>query len=225
MSQNRGVIYAISSAHRRAIVYVGQTNNLNRRFTNHRNQLRSGRHPNRGLRAICAVHGVEDLSVDVLEEAPLSDLTALEQRWTDELVAAGVRLVNMGDAGAVMRGRKHTEEARQKIIRAHTGRPCSPETRRKISEAQIGRVVSDSTRLAMSEAAKKRPPRVGFRHSAETRAKISAAQFGTKRGPLPESTRRKLSERFMGRPLPAETRRKISETKQARYAASKMVPP
>jgi len=57
----------------------------------------------------------------------------------------------------------------------------------------------------------------GQRRSEETRRRISAAQKGQKRGPLPESTRRKISEAMqgnthcLGNKLSEEHRRKISE--------------
>ena len=62
--------------------------------------------------------------------------------------------------GKMNKGRKHTEEHKQKNREAQTGRICSEESKRKISESKKGK-----------------PP------SEETKRKISEARMGVKRGP------------------------------------------
>ena len=55
------------------------------------------------------------------------------------------------------RGRRHTEETKQKIAAALRGKPKSTEARRKLSVWHTGRPLSDAHRLAMSIAKKGKP--------------------------------------------------------------------
>jgi hypothetical protein len=57
-------------------------------------------------------------------------------------------------------GRKHSEEAKQRMSAAHKGRPVPPEQRVKISAALKGRVFTDEWRAKISEAKR------GKRHGA-----------------------------------------------------------
>jgi hypothetical protein len=63
-----------------------------------------------------------------------------------------------------MYGKKHTEEARQKIKekrKLQVMKPLSEETRKKISEANKGRIISESQRQAVRESNKRR---TGMKH-------------------------------------------------------------
>lgn len=93
----------------------------------------------------------------------------------------------------------------------------SPEARQRIAAAQRGRIVTRETRQKLSDARRGQP---GPRPSAETRAKLSAAQTGnTKmlgRTHSPE-TKAKMRAAAEGRKHSAETRAKISASvKEAR---------
>ena len=69
-----------------------------------------------------------------------------------------------------MYGKKHSEEVRNKISRAHKGKKMSTETRKRMSESRKGHLVSEETRKKMSEARQN--------ISAETRRKIGEAKKG-----------------------------------------------
>jgi len=66
-------------------------------------------------------------------------------------------------------GKKHTEETRQKISEALTGRTLSDEHRRKLSEAHTGKTLSEETKQKMSET------RTGKKRAEETKKKMSIA--------------------------------------------------
>ena len=75
----------------------------------------------------------------------------------------------------------------------------------------------------MSEATKakigaKARARVGWTHSEETLAKMRTAC--TKRAPMSDETRRKISESRKGMVYSAERRQKLSEVHRARYVAN-----
>ncbi len=83
------------------------------------------------------------------------------------------------------RGRKHTEDEKNKISNSHKGKPKSPEHIEKIRIANIGRKDSIETRL------KKSFSHIGMHHSEETCDKISEALEG-----LPKTEEHK--EHMMG---------------------------
>ena len=69
-----------------------------------------------------------------------------------------------------MYGKKHSEEVRNKISRAHKGKKMSAETRKRMSESRKGHLVSEETRKKLSEAKQN--------ISAETRRKIGETKKG-----------------------------------------------
>jgi hypothetical protein len=89
----------------------------------------------------------------------------------------------------IHRGKKITDENKQKLIDANTGRICSQETRKKISQSQIGKVLTEEHRRKLSEAHRGKKP------SAETRRRMS--ESGKKRV-WSEESRRELSKAKQG---------------------------
>jgi hypothetical protein len=86
-------------------------------------------------------------------------------------------LRNLSDGGDGPSGTIHSEETKKKRAEAGRGRRHSNEARQKISEAQLadknhmwGKVVSEETRLKLSKANK------GLRRSKETRERIAAGK-------------------------------------------------
>jgi hypothetical protein len=86
-----------------------------------------------------------------------------------------------------MKGKKHTEETKQKLRDASLGKKVSDETRRKISEKAKGRVVSQETRDKISKAqltdinsmrgkSGEKHPNYGKKWSEESRKKMSESQ-------------------------------------------------
>jgi hypothetical protein len=83
---------------------------------------------------------------------------------------------------------------------------------------EVGNVVIKTQAENAKEGCAKMPKRIGFTHSPETKAKLSAKLIGNKRRlgiPHTEEGRRKMSEAQKGRTHSKETRRKISEARKA----------
>lgn len=81
------------------------------------------------------------------------------------------------------RGRKHTEEARRKMSEAQKGRipwnkgktnVYSDEVRKSMGRANIGRVVSEETKRRIGEAKIGNKYALGYKHTPESRARMSA---------------------------------------------------
>ena len=129
------------------------------------------------------------------------------------------------------KGTKHTAETIAKMSAALKGRKLSPEWRAKISAAEKGKKKSAETKARMSIAAKHRKPptvetrakmsegkkgkkvsaktrdrliklRKGTKHTAETKAKISAAQKGRPGRKHSEKEKAEMSARLKGNPCP-----------------------
>jgi len=135
----------------------------------------------------------------------------------------GSKLLNATDGGRGSLGL--SQEAREKISKAHKGKPKSPEqrkimayqarnhspeARRKMSEANKGRVVSKETRQKLSKARKGKKPHPNA-SSPEARAKISKALKGRV---FSEEHRRNISKAVLSRPPVSD------ETKEKQRIAS-----
>ena len=81
-----------------------------------------------------------------------------------------------------MKGKKHSQEAKEKIGKGAKGRAVSKETRTKLRKANIGKTMSEESKKKMSYAKKgicgKDHNRYEKKHSEETKRKISKANSG-----------------------------------------------
>lgn len=179
--------------------YIGQAQDLHRRWKEHRNALRGNYHVNRHLQSAWNKYGENAFKFIVLEYCDIEQLDECEQVYLDNH-AQKDNCYNIAiDAKAPTRGLKYSEESRRKI--SESRRNISDETRRKISEANRGRKVSNETRRKMSETASNR--------SEETRRKMGDAGRGRI---VSDETRRKHSEASRGKTHSIEVREKMSET-------------
>lgn len=111
----------------------------------------------------------------------------------------------------------------------HNGSRMTAEARKKISIGRMGkkhRPMPEAQRLAMSKRMKgKQPehlsklikenhPRLGKKHSEETKRKMVLAKLGKKMPPRSKEHCEKISQRMKNRIVSEETKRKISESKQ-----------
>lgn len=146
-------------------------------------------------------------------------------------------------------GFKHSSEARARMSEKHKGKTNSPETRAKLSLVLRGKKKSDhmrqalsasrkgmkfseSHRAAISKAVKLRPPFfAGKRHTAEAKAKMSAAKRGKKpwnygKTGLPwkhsEEWRKAMSERQKGNKFALGYKHSPDEKRKISEAATEM---
>lgn len=179
--------------------YVGSSVNVERRLAQHRHSLRRGSGRNRHLQAAFDKYGEEKFSFRPLLVCAENDLIFYEDlviagydavrngynqridvtsnrgcRWT--LSEEARRNIGNGHRGlpSGMKGKKHTEIAKQKNSLAHTGKKRPPGTGEKIAAAQRGIPKSEDARRRMSEAAKRKFAS-GYYPTAEARKKMGDA--------------------------------------------------
>lgn len=87
----------------------------------------------------------------------------------------GYNLFNLSDGGDInpMLGKTHTNESRKKISETHKGKKFTEERLMKYREEVKKRWKDDDWSRMMKKKFKNRNKRVGFRHSEETKHKIS----------------------------------------------------
>jgi group I intron endonuclease len=138
--------------------------------------------------------------------------------WRAKLSAAHKGKVISAEQRAAIsefqRGRKHSDETKRKRSAALKGRvrgPCSPETRAKIAATLKGRKPVETARrpkdyrTTAQTRERMRIAALGKKHTAETKAKISALQKGKIRGPYGPERRANISAALKGRAPSAQT--------------------
>ena len=114
-------------------------------------------------------------------------LEAVERWWIAYGRALGWPLTNLTAGGEGSAGRPVSPETRAKMRASNLGQKRHPSVGQAIAAKHRGRVFSPETLAKMRIA--NRFKRVGTKHSAETRAKMSAARTGKRRGPYEKATK------------------------------------
>ena len=195
--------------------YGGRSEDVARRWRKHLRDLNRGCHDNSRMQAVFNLHG--RFEPELIVEAPAGvALEAIEQQWLDEnFRQPGCVNLSRSADGGMMRGRRHSEETRQKMSLTRKGKPGvkpSPETRAKMSESGKNRAPMSAETLRKVRA---------HRHTDETKAKMAASHTGMV---FTEEHRRNMSlhhvgttgKKLPGRVLSEEHRRKIAESWERR---------
>ena len=149
-------------------------------------------------------YGKDNFIKYILEECSYHILYEREQYWIDELDATNPEVgYNLTDGGAGALGYRHTDEAKEKIRIASTGKTYirSAEHREKISKAFKGRKHTEEFKERIRQLHKEGRYNNKYRMSRaenlsdEERKRRSDAQKGKK---LSEETKRKIGDAFRG---------------------------
>ncbi len=138
MNKEKGIYIIGNLADNKA--YIGSSIDLKSRLNKHKNDLKNNRHGNYKLQKAFN----KDNSQIIVEPIPIIDdvsVRELEQKLIDEFISTG-KLYNIAvDVSSGMTGRKHTEEALDKM----RGRKHSEEAKQKMREyaLSIGRKPSE----------------------------------------------------------------------------------
>lgn len=185
-------------------VYIGQAQNISKRWGYHKRGLKHGNHSNRHLQFAWNKYGEKSFIFKVLEYCPIEQLNEREQHYLDIYMPKGI-CYNLAPEVGTTRGKPCNEETKMRISKANSGKSPSQETRQKISNSLKGRqlntnqheaivksnrnrVISDKVKQALSEVHQKLK---GQKLTLEHAQKISKALIGHKHS---EETKRKMSE-------------------------------
>ena len=122
--------------------YIGSTNNMWRRFTEHRRHLKSGIHGNAFLQNDYNKCGKEAFAFFILEECKLSNCLELEQQWLDIVWDNKQQCYNIDCVAGARTNSVVSEETKRKISLAKKGKktgPCSALRREAIRQATMGK--------------------------------------------------------------------------------------
>lgn len=168
--------------------YVGSSKNITYRFRKHREYLRKGNHFNNHLQNAWDKYGEDNFEFNILFECREEFLLIEEQKRLNKNPEYNIAKYAMSP----MRGRKHSDE-----------------TKEKMSGVRKGRVVPEKTKVLMSLGSLgKQGTFTGRKHSEETKRKMSEAQKGHA---VSKEARKKLSEFNTGRKLTEGHKKAISD--------------
>lgn len=197
-----GFVYALKDPRTNEIRYVGITKKtVDERIKDHLKMAKTN--PNRWV-----YHWINDvlgtglsLLVDVLEETNNCVLCERERYWILYGKENGWRLTNATDGGEGVSGYKFTEEAREKISKSNLEKWSDPAFREKVLNARKGYKHSEETKKKMSASM------AGLKRSEEACKNIGLSKTGIHPS---EEARRKMSAASKGVKKSEETRRKMS---------------
>ena len=177
---NISCIYKIQSIKIPDRIYVGSAIKSNQRWNSHLSKLRKNKHHSPKLQHHFNKYGESDLLFSVLLGCEKEDLIKHEQFFIDSLKP----WFNINLTAGSPLGRKHSQETIEKLRKIHTGmpgpnkgKPRSEECKEKIRRALTGKKLSKETCIKLSIIRK------GRKVSLESRAKISKAKMGYKQSP------------------------------------------
>lgn len=150
-------------------VYIGQSVNLNKRKSHYKNLecVKQIRIYNSLLK-----YGWENHKFEILTLCYEEQLNEIERDFQDAYDVIGSNGMNCKLTKVEDRSGRLTQETKDKIIKANTGRKHSEETKLKMSIFRKGKIISQETRERLSKAFK------GKKHSEETIKKCSLVKLG-----------------------------------------------
>tara|TARA_R110002050_G_scaffold212773_1_gene348935 strand:- start:20 stop:622 length:603 start_codon:yes stop_codon:yes gene_type:complete len=130
-------------------------------------------------------YGRENFKKEILEECnSITELDNKERYWISYFNATGTNGYNITKGGygntKGMKGKNHSDEAKEKIRQANLGKVLSSEIKEKISESNKGKQYNQWSKESRNKLAESKK---GHKHSEETKTKMSNAHKGKLYGP------------------------------------------
>ena len=199
MTTKQSGIYRIKNLETGSM-YIGQTaKSFASRWSDHRCDLKAGRHRNIHLQRSYNRHGKDAFEYRVLEIIPQGDMS--DKEFEDYINEREIILIaehdtlengyNLTEGGGGTLGHVVSSATKRKLRKANLGKTLTKEHVEKIRAAQIG-----IPKGPLSEEHKRKLSEIHMGHvvTEATRKKISKSRMGKKGHPQSEATRRKISE-------------------------------
>lgn len=189
--QNRWGVYMIQSKSKPERVYVGSSINIKTRLSDHKGDLKYGRHDNPKLQSHYDKYGGDDLEYSIIEcgdYVSLEHLLAREQIWFGRygFKTNDIPYFNILPITGSCKGVKRSEEAIRKNREVHTGLRRTSDVREKESRDRMGegnpffgKTHKEETKQKQREAALRlgqKPPvyRLGRKKGSKNKSKEDA---------------------------------------------------
>lgn len=201
--------------------YVGSAVDLKRRWRRHRWLLTRGEHHSKKLQHAWDKHGSESFSFVILESVvDLRALTDREQFWIDSHQTVGKNGYNICPTAGSILGVKRSPETLAKMRASGLKYRATDETREKLRAANTGKKASPE-KLAKMAAIVKSPETleklrlagIGRKLSAESIEKMRAFNTGIKKS---DEAKQKMRLAKLGRKLSPETRERMAAAQRQR---------
>lgn len=138
-------------------IYVGSAFIMHTRWQQHRSALKLGKHPSKYLQASWNKYGEENFEFIVLEIVNnRQKLAEREQHWIDLTKCHNREFgYNSRPKAENNSGLSPSNETREKLSKALTGKKRSEDTRAKMSAWQVGRKMSDEAKAKNAASTRK----------------------------------------------------------------------
>jgi hypothetical protein len=190
-----GGIYIIKSKIKPERIYIGSSNNVIVRWSNHINELKRNKHHCGKLQNHFNKYGEDDLEFRLILICIEEDLIKNEQLFIDGFEPYfNIRKIAESNIGLKFRW---SEESRRKFSKSLLGKkkkprgPMPDHIRERFKGINKGRKASLETKRKMSEAHMGNKYNLGHKASEETRKKLSRIHKGRK---CSEESKKKMSE-------------------------------
>lgn len=131
--------------------YIGQSRDLDHRYSEHIHLLRKGIEPCVILNRAWSKYGEDNFEYEVLCYCEESELNSLESKYID-LFDSYRNGYNCTTGGGGISGYHHSDESKEKIGLASRGRKLTYEQRVAIGKRQKGKTLSEAHKSALSDA-------------------------------------------------------------------------
>lgn len=182
-------------------IYIGSTNNYNRRIKLHIWNLRNKKHANKHLQSSWNKYGEENFKVGIIEiidcnKCTEEELIEIEQVWIDEFNSLDAKYgYNIIEPIYIGR-REFSIETREKLRQKAIGRKVSEETKQKLSEQRKGVLNNFYGKHHTDESKEKiRKAKLG---KTINENQLRGLEFGRGTKAYTEETYKKLSESHRG---------------------------
>ena len=197
--------------------YIGSASNITSRFEGHRKSLRRGNHHSRYLQRAWNKYGEDVFEFSIILYCSRKNLLFFEQRIIDIHKTVDTGIYNVCPIAGSQLGVKWSLLAKERISKARKGN-ITPERRLKMIEGRKGYRHSEETRKRISLA------NTGFKHTEESKRKMSENKKGNeswhkgKTGVYSEETLRHWSEVRKGRSAPWNLGRKLTDEQKQKIS-------
>lgn len=201
--------------------YIGQAEDIERRWKEHKKELNNNRHYNSHLQYAWNKYGVQSFVFYVVELCNIESLSEREIFYI-ELFDSFENGYNMTKGGDGTRGYKHTQEYKEKMSELYKGRTYSPETIEKMRQAKqinTNNIITPARTEGYKIVSQKLK---GRRFSDEHKKKLSESLKGRK--PWNKGlTMPKEIHPLYGKHHSEETKKKIGEANKGKVRTQEMI--